>query len=580
MASVFGKSSSAWHSAGLATGRWGLITFVMSVLAVWSVWPMSKHPFHMLPTGQTYCGTVPMLNAWTIWWNADRLADGFAGYWDAPIFHPADGALSFSEPQPATLAVAPIVWSTGSPIPAYHAYLLGSLVLNGLFAVRLLRTMGLGWFASIAGGAGILLLPLVHHQSETLQLMPLWGVLWTLDALFRLRRNPSAWRGLELGVAFSMVFMTCVHHGLFFTLLLAATVWLTIPWEKRKQWLLGMALAAPISVLLLAPLLLPMKRYVDLHAFERQAETVASLSAGGEDWLSPPALVGPYLPDSFDRGRDLCPGWLRIALATLGVFLVVTGPGNDSTGRRWTVFLAAMGLLAFVLSFGPRLHIGPWQPWTLLAEHAPGFAQVRSVYRFAYFVQLAVVLLAALGLDQMARYAHLDRHSKLAHRLICVTVLMFGAAVAFETPPKQVHLTGAPDVSYDRPWVEFLRENASADTAVVCLPFGRKPAVEYHEATTKWMLHGTRHKLPLANGYSGFFPENWFGMSRALDEDPFSEKSLAMLAGADIEFIVDGRAPSQRERSPIQARSRRFLLEHVFRDATSDVDVYRLRTRQ
>src|SRR5690606_18272581 len=86
--------------------------------------------------------TVPLFNAWTIWWNCDRLAHGFRGYWDAPIFFPEQQTFAFSEPQPATLMVAPVLWGSGSPILAYNAYLWLSLLLNGLVTLWLLKSLG------------------------------------------------------------------------------------------------------------------------------------------------------------------------------------------------------------------------------------------------------------------------------------------------------------------------------------------------------------------------------------------------------------------------------------------------------
>ena len=39
----------------------------------------------------------PLLNAWTLAWDADRLAHGLQGFWDAPIFYPYRNTLAYSE---------------------------------------------------------------------------------------------------------------------------------------------------------------------------------------------------------------------------------------------------------------------------------------------------------------------------------------------------------------------------------------------------------------------------------------------------------------------------------------------------
>ena len=59
------------------------------------------------------------------------------------------------------------------------------------------------------------------------------------------------------------------------------------------------------------------------------------------------------------------------------------------------LFLLATGTLAFVCSLGLRLDIYGWQPWSTVSAVFPGLAQARNVFRFAFFVQMVVVLGAA-----------------------------------------------------------------------------------------------------------------------------------------------------------------------------------------
>jgi hypothetical protein len=126
---------------------WLLLTAGLTVLACVILWPAFRYPYSMLPAGASRVVTVPLFNAWTIWWNTECLSRGLQHYWNAPIFWPNAGTFAFSEPQPATLLVAPVVWMSGSVILAYNVYLLMSLVANGIFAARLLRTLRVGRWA-------------------------------------------------------------------------------------------------------------------------------------------------------------------------------------------------------------------------------------------------------------------------------------------------------------------------------------------------------------------------------------------------------------------------------------------------
>jgi hypothetical protein len=551
--------------------RWALLSAGFAGVAIWSLWPSLRSPYETLPTSSPAVATVPMFNAWTIWWNADRLTHGLVGYWDAPIFHPEPGAFAFSEPQPATCVVAPLVWLTGSPVPAYHVYLLGSLVLNGLFAARLLRSLRIGWFGSVVGGLTVLLLPLVHQNRDIVQLVPLWGILWTLETLLRLWRRPDWRRGVESGCAFSAVFFTSVHHGLFFVWLLALSGWLLVPWPLSRRWLASLACAAFAAGLLLGPLLWPMRQILDQHAFRRGETTVESLSATLADWRSTaPHLLSPADSDSSSPDRPLSPGWLRVTLAAVGVAICL----RQRRRRRAAVFLVVFGGWALAWSFGLNLSLGTWYPWRSLTEAIPAFARVRSVYRFGYFVQLALVLLAAVGVGGVARIVTVRLRRQPARWVARGILAATALAMVFEVPPPPLYPTRVPDVSTGRPWIAFLQQQTPPGRAVVCLPFVRGRSEESFHWTTRWMLYGTRHRVPLVNGYSGFFPDSWRQMQRALNRDPFAASSLSLLAAADVEYLVL-RTRSVQARIPPESVPGGFRLERVFVDERG-IEIWRL----
>jgi hypothetical protein len=85
-------------------GRWWAgASGLYAALAIVLTWPLALRLTTHLPIGAESSPTVPLFNLWTLRWNAERLAEGYRGYWDAPIFHPTTGAFAFSEPQPLTL---------------------------------------------------------------------------------------------------------------------------------------------------------------------------------------------------------------------------------------------------------------------------------------------------------------------------------------------------------------------------------------------------------------------------------------------------------------------------------------------
>jgi hypothetical protein len=493
-----------------------------------------------------------MFNTWTIWWNADRLQHFWAGYWDAPIFYPERGMFACSDRQPATMIVAPWLWMTESPVSAYVAYLWLSLLLNAWAAGLLLRSLRVGWLSSFAGASAVVMLPIVWDNLDVLQLVPLWGSLLTLHALLRVARLPTAARGLAVGIAGACTFFTSVHHGLFLIVsLLPACLWL-LPGSLRRQHLAAIATAVLGFSVLTAPLLVPMARVHQQQNFERSPATQASLSATPIDWLQVPARAWVGLgPKSLDA-RPLNPGIARCGLAALAAGLALRAR-RSSRRRRQVLFLFTFVVVASGLSLGTHLAIGPWKLWPLLAQLVPPLSSARSLFRFAYFAQLAIVLLAAIGADRCARSLRAlagasavspgrGRLGRWAPVMSLASVASLGLVLAAEVPPPAVRLIAVPDLRTRPDWVEFLIHQPD-DGPILCLPFAEGFSEAAFERTTRWMLWAVVHGRPLVNGYSGFFPASWYTNVERLGGQFDVEKDARFLADLRVTtIVVDTRA--------------------------------------
>ena len=100
---------------------------------------------------------------------------------------------------------------------------------------------------------------------------------------------------------------------------------------------------------------------------------------------------------------------------------------QDGVRGGGTGFCSTVLLLGFWLSFGPgdggpSLH-------RFLVSVVPGYAQLRSPFRFAVFVELMVALLAAGGLA----FIHARARLPLVWRSLAV--LLLGALAAMEIRP-------------------------------------------------------------------------------------------------------------------------------------------------
>ena len=531
-------------------------------LSIFITWPLVLSIPEMIPVGRSGAITVSYFNMWTIWWNAESATNGFAGYWDAPIFYPTSGAFAFSEPQPMTLFVAPLVWMCQSRAVAYNLYLLSSLVLNAFFAERLLRSIGIGRLSATLGGALILLLPVVHWQIGVIQLVPLWGMLWTWTALLKMGQRPTRWKGLELGVAFSAACFMCLHHSLFLFVLLAGTAWILLRrWNDIGLWQ-DCAIALLTAAVLTGPLIVPMKQILAEHEFARNPEIVENLSATTTSYLTPSGQMPfDWQLTQFPSTWKLYPGIILCSLALVGAGFGLCRKKH----RRWTIFLCVTSTLAFLLSLGVHLHVGSWKPWVTLTNIVPGLEQVRSVFRFGFFVQMAIALLAAQGLHACKVLKRLwigkSKWSWFSHSvLIVVTVVAI-----FEVRPQPIRLAAVETLEKQRGWVQFLRENVDPGKGILCLPMTSGGKTRNFEQTVKWMHWGTYHKVLIANGYSGFFPKSNHELRRAVRKHALGPETLKLCDERNLQLIVISR-DHVAELLSTQDHSNALRLTQMFED--------------
>src|SRR5256714_14497982 len=63
----------------------------------------------------------PLLSAWTLAWDADRIRHGLRGVWDAPNFFPYRHTLLYSDHLLGiALFTAPLEWLTRNPVLVYN----------------------------------------------------------------------------------------------------------------------------------------------------------------------------------------------------------------------------------------------------------------------------------------------------------------------------------------------------------------------------------------------------------------------------------------------------------------------------
>ena len=511
-----------------------------------------------IPIGTESSATVPLFNAWTLRWNAEQAMSGFGSYFHAPIFFPTPGTFTFSEMQPTMLVVAPLLAGGFSWALAYNLYLALNLGLAAVFARRI--ALGLGYPPGLAFLAALLVfhLPFARWQLGVIQLTALWGPLAVIAAAVAWARRPGIRTGVLLGVAVAACYAACHYYGLF-VLLLAPCFVLLLPGDLRAVWRRragSLAVAGGVALLLVAPLVIGQGRYLASSASPRSPEWVRQFAARGSDYLT--AFPGRGVPAGT---RPLGSGVVLSLTAIAGAAGMAWGrvwrrrPQGPRFRRRWLRFCVAMAAASLILSCGPRLSLAGLEPWTWLRDRVPPVGWIRVPYRLAAFHQLAVVFLAVGTLDRCCRWYRrrgsgavraprvagqpttIRRVRRVLHLALFGLPWVLTAAAVWETWPIPTATRDVRPLVSEPAWSAWLRGHAPRGVAAAWVPFPQTGTTAAYEPTTIGMLRSLDFGLPLVNGYSGFFPDDYRRLRVAMRRFP-DGPTLQALRARGVRYLI------------------------------------------
>lgn len=484
--------------------EWLLAGLLCALGALVATWPLALHFGAALPLGSESTGTVPFFNVWTLEWNVHSLLQGYRGYWDAPIFYPATDAFAFSDPQPLTGCLALPFHGLGRAV-AYNGVLLIFLWLNGVCGYGLLRGMGAGRPAALAGGVAMQWLPFFSHERGVLQLQALFPMLLAWLACVKLEAGAGRLWAAALGFSLAATFYTSQYYAIIAVVVLLPW-FLSLVFSGRRK-ATSLALAAAITAACVLPVAVRQSGILSGYGFHRSLESVTNSSALWTDYLVPSQTnwLGGWLARQPAR-TGLYPGLLLTALGLAGAAL-----RRDRLAGK----LLASGFIAFLLSFGTRLNLLGWHPYEWLWTWVPGFQHLRSPFRFGLWAQVCLVVLAVFALEA----AWKPRRKWLAPVLVILLL---------------VELLPAPDRLVPLPPAHSF---TAVDPPVIFLPFVEGSSAAAYERTTLWMLDAETSGLAIANGYSGYFPDTNLQLKQGLADFP-DEEGLELLGDLGIRSLI------------------------------------------
>jgi hypothetical protein len=458
------------------------------------------------------------------------LQHGYAGYWNAPIFYPTPNTFALSEPQALTGIVYAVLRSLSTDITAYNLVVLFSLTLNGLAARRMLKVSGVSDVGALLGGAFAVALPFAMKELGVIQLLALYAPLFALAELcVVLQGKATAATWLKLAAACVATLWTCIYYALFLAPLLALGLVLALVSRRvsLRPRAHGSAVVAALalSVLCAAPLYRAQQHALAAH--HRSASAVRNGSATVNAYLrmpdnAPLARVVP-LPKGKRSARNMFPGTALVLLAALGFWRERNG-----TNKLWVLYCGGALVFALVLSFGTRWSVFGYSIYEHWIQAAlPGYAQLRSPYRLAAFVDLYLVALAGFGIDGCLKWrAGSTKRAWVPAALLLCTL---------ELVPWPQPLQRFPSEQLTAPWVQWLAEHPGG--AVAMVPPAKSGKSKDYEPVTLAMLQSLAHGHPLVDGYSGFFPAANDALTEKLRHFP-NPATLHALQHWPVRYVV------------------------------------------
>jgi hypothetical protein len=487
-----------------------------------------------LAFGFTELGRLRLTDGrWSIWvvaWVAHALSSAPWNLFDANIFHPHHQALAFSEANlGAGILALPAYVTTRNPIATHNAAALASFVLSAISMYSLARYLNTARAAAASAAIAFAFCPYVFSHTAHIQLLMTAGLPLTLLTLHRFVERRSAGRAATFGLAIAAQALSCAYYGIFSALLAVfGVVFFGIRrglWRERA-YQVGAVGAAALAVVLVLPFFIPYLQTQRESGFARSLTDARIFSATWQSYLSSAAWAHRWMQPLLERGLEpLFPGFIAIILGVAGAWLGLRGPSTSlraspstslgASRRDVVVFYSALGILALWISIGPAAGL-----YTALYHTVPIFSFLRAPSRFGIGVALALSVLMAVALDELAR-------RRPAFAYLAAIMPMVVAAELAVAPLRFDRMPPVPGV---------YRMLAGLPRGPVAeFPFyADRHDIQFHAL---YMLFSTYHWQPLLNGYSDNIPPEFYRLASVLRSFP-SQEAFDALHERQARYVV------------------------------------------
>ncbi len=191
-----------------------------------------------------------------------------------------------------------------------------------------------------------------------------------------------------------------------------------------------------------------------------------------------------------------------------------------------------LAISSFILSLGPSLII--WNsgklinlPYLFLYNHIPGFQGLRVPARWGCFFIFSLSVLAGMGIKRA--FNAFKKGKGILKWMVAVLVFSFLVSESIYIPIGYAELPKRDSSVYN--WLAKQKD----DFAIIELPMPIDGSRAHYEA--EYMYRSIYHWKPLVNGYSGFFPPDYWPINRKMQRFP-SFESVEILEQLGIKYVI------------------------------------------
>ncbi len=537
------------------------------LLAAAVTWPLILHIGDRVP-GFLIADNYEYL--WKMWWFKHAIFDLGQNPLVAPnIFYPAGFQLAHAEITPLHTVVGLPLTAVFGELISYNLFALLSFVIGGWATYHLVSDLTQYRWAALLAGTIFILVP--YHTVRYGGILPQLSIEGIPIFFLGVERwaKTGRWRWILLTVlGFAIAAWATLYYA--FGLLLLGTVFIIVRMHgttlDRVRWLQAGTLILLVTLVLI-PSILPQLQLGQELQLEIPLEEVDFWSASPTDYLLPPGLH-PIWGSTIRASLLSVPGEFNqialefvLGLGIVSILFAIYGFHYGKSDAKYA--LIAFIVVAAVLSFGPRLHLGrhpvvvpapepvvslfhrfmnaigrllpageSYQaleadgvtiplPALLLRWLIPPLEGLRAWNRFAVFVSLGVAVLAGIGLSTWQRREIRQPDSRRA----LISSIIVIALVIFELWPGKIPLQKVEGRAVDR-WLA----GQPGQFTIMELPL-------LSALSARQMLFTRYHGKRTAFAYGTYFP-NWYRNSFPQLSGCPEPECLNILRDWDVRYVL------------------------------------------